>query len=82
MAVTFVLAAAVLPILVRGIRHPLDLIAAGVWAGALYAALLGIERLSDSALRPREAAIGASLAGVLALVTAAVRRSRRADPVP
>jgi hypothetical protein len=81
-AVTFVLSAMLLPFLVRGLRLPLDLIAAAVWAGALYAALVGIEKLSGSAVSPREAAIGAASAGVLAVLAAAARRSREPEPVP
>ena len=79
----FALAAILLPLLVRGLRFALDLIAAAVWAGALYAALVGIEKLAGPALDAREAAAGAVLAAVIAVTAAAVRRSRaaRADPV-
>jgi hypothetical protein len=81
------LAAVLLPLLVRGLRLPLDLIAAGVWGGALYAALSGIERVSGSGAETREAAVSAALAAVIAVTAAAVRRSRgepalSPNPVP
>jgi eukaryotic-like serine/threonine-protein kinase len=72
----FALAAILLPVLVRGLRLPLDLIAAAVWGGALYAALLGIERVAGPGVGTREAAAGAALAAVIAVTVAAVRRSR------
>jgi hypothetical protein len=83
----FAVAAIVLPLLVRGLRLPLDVIAAGVWAGALYAALLGIEEVARPGVDTREAAVGAALAAVIAVTAAAVRRSRAEaalgpDPVP
>jgi hypothetical protein len=83
----FALAAVVLPILVRGLRLPLDLIAAVVWGGALYAALLGIEKVAGSGADTREAAISAAGAAVIAVTAAAVRRSRAEaalspNPVP
>jgi hypothetical protein len=81
-AVAFVAASVLLPVLVRGLRPALDLIAAAVWAGALYAALTGIQKLSGSAVHPHEAAAGAALAGVLAVLAAVAKRSRRADLVP
>jgi tRNA A-37 threonylcarbamoyl transferase component Bud32 len=86
-ALAFATAAAVLPLLVRGLRLPLDLIAAGVWAGALYAAVVGIEKLAGPGVDVRGAAAGAALAAVIAVTAAAVRRSRREaslgqDPVP
>src|SRR3954447_9723552 len=81
-ALTFAVAAVILPLLVRGLRLALDLIAAAVWAGALYGALSGIEKLSDPAIRAREAMAGAALAGAIAVVMAAVRRSRGPNPVP
>jgi hypothetical protein len=77
--VTFALAAAVLPVLVRGLRLPLDVIAAGVWGGALYAALLGIDKVAGPGADTREAASSAALAAVIAVTAAAVRRSRN-DP--
>ena len=85
--VAFAAAAAVLPLLVRGIRLPLDLIATGVWAGALYAALLGIEKVAGPGADARGAVAGAALAAVIAVTAAAIRRSRREDrlspnPVP
>jgi hypothetical protein len=85
--VTFAAAAALLPVLVRGLRLALDLIAAGVWAGALYAALSGIERLPGPGVDAREAVAGAALAAVIAVTAAAVRRSRAdaalgPNPVP
>jgi hypothetical protein len=83
----FAVAAAVLPVLVRGLRLAMDLIAAGVWAGALYAALLGIQRLPGSGEDTRAAGVGAGLAAVIAVTAAAVRRSRAEaslgpNPVP
>jgi hypothetical protein len=86
-AVAFAAAAAILPLLVRGLRLALDLIAASVWAGALYAALLGIERASGPGVHARGAAAGAALAAVIAVTAAALRRSRAEavlgpDPVP
>jgi hypothetical protein len=83
----FAAAAILLPVLVRGLRLPLDLIAAGVWAGALYGALLGIGKVAAAGLDTREAVASAALAAVIAVTAAAVRRSRRearlgADPVP
>jgi tRNA A-37 threonylcarbamoyl transferase component Bud32 len=86
-AVAFAVAAALLPILVRGLRLALDVIAAGVWAGALYAAVAGIERLSGPGVHARGAGAGAALAAVMAVAAAAARRSRRdaalgSDPVP
>jgi hypothetical protein len=84
---TFAVFAVLLPLLVRGLRLALDLIAAGVWAGALYAALLGIEEVARPGVDRREAAAGAALAAVIAVTAAAVRRSRGdaalgPDPVP
>ena len=84
---TFAVSAVLLPLLVRGLRLALDLIAAGVWAGALYAALLGIEEVARPGVDTREAAAGAALAAVIAVTAAAVRRSRGdaalgPDPVP
>ena len=86
-ALAFAAAAAILPLLVRGLRLPLDLIAAAVWAGALYAALLGIEKAAGPGVDARGAAAGAALAAVFAVAAAALRRSRREaglgrDPVP
>jgi tRNA A-37 threonylcarbamoyl transferase component Bud32 len=86
-ALAFAAAAATLPLLVRGLRLPLDVIAAGVWAGALYAALVGIGRLAGPGAAPRGAAAGAALAAVIAVTAAAVRRRRSeaglgSDPVP
>jgi hypothetical protein len=81
----FALAAILLPVLVRGLRLPLDVIAAGVWGGALYAALLGIERVAGPGADTREAAVGAALAAVIAVLAAALRRSRgeaRLSPNP
>jgi hypothetical protein len=85
--VAFAAAAALLPLFVRGLRLPLDLIAAGVWAGALYAALSGIEKVAGPGVDARGAAAGAALAAVIAVTAAAVRRSRREahlgpNPVP
>jgi hypothetical protein len=74
--VAFAIAAALLPVLVRGLRLALDLIAAAVWAGALYAALLGIETLAGPGVDARGAAAGAALAAVIAVTAGAVRRSR------
>jgi hypothetical protein len=65
----------VLPVLVRGLRLPLDLIAAAVWAGALYGALMGIEQLAGP-VDQRGAAAAAALAAVIAVTAAAYRRSR------
>jgi hypothetical protein len=76
----FAAAAALLPVLVRGLRLPLDLIAATVWAGALYAALAGVERLAGPGVHSHGAAAGTALAAVIAVVVAAVRRSRRSGP--
>jgi eukaryotic-like serine/threonine-protein kinase len=73
-ALAFALAAVLLPLLVRGLRLALDLIAAGVWAGALYAALVGIERLAGPTVHARGAAAGALLAAVTAVAAAAYRR--------
>jgi hypothetical protein len=85
--VTFAAFAALLPVLVRGLRLAMDLIAAGVWAGALYAALLGIERLPGSGADTRAAGAGAAVAAVIAVTAAAVRRTRAEaalgqNPVP
>jgi hypothetical protein len=82
-----VVAALVLPILVRGLRLPLDLIAAAVWGGALYAALLGIENLAGPGGDKRGAAVSAALAAVIAVTAAAIRRAhgeapRGPNPVP
>jgi eukaryotic-like serine/threonine-protein kinase len=74
--VTFVAAAVLLPLLVRGPRLAVDLIAAGVWAGALYAALLGIENLAGSGADTRTPAVGATAAAVITVTAAAVRRRR------
>jgi hypothetical protein len=81
----FAVAAILLPVLVRGLRLPLDAIAAGVWGSALYAALLGIERVAGPGADTREAAVGAALAAVIAVLAAALRRSRseaRLSPNP
>jgi hypothetical protein len=75
-ALVFAVAAALLPVLVRGLRLALDLIAAGVWAGALYAGLLGIEKVPGPGVDARGAAAGAALAAVIAVTAAAVRRKR------
>jgi hypothetical protein len=85
--VTFVVAAILLPVLVRGLRLALDVIAAGVWAGALYAALVGIENLAVAGADTRRAAVGAGAAAVMAVTAAAARRRREeaalsATPVP
>ena len=85
--IAFAVAAALLPVLVRGLRLALDVIAAAVWIGALYAALLGIEKVAGSGADPRDAAVGAALAAVIAVTAAAVRRSRveaarSPNPVP
>jgi hypothetical protein len=85
--VTFVVAAILLPVLVRGLRLALDVIAAGVWAGALYAALVGIENLAVAGADTRRAAVGAGAAAVIAVTAAAARRRREeaalsATPVP
>src|SRR4051794_39747683 len=84
---TFVVAAVTLPVLVRGLRLALDVIAAGVWGGALYAALLGIEKVAGSGADPRDAAVGAALAAVIAVTAGVLRRSnaetaRSPNPVP
>ena len=86
-ALAFAVAAALLPVLVRGLRLPLDMIAAAVWAGALYAALLGIEKASGPGVHGRGAAVGVALAAVIAVTAAAARRPRAEaalgpDPVP
>ena len=86
-AVAFALAAVLLPVLVRGLRLALDLVAAGTWAAALYAALLGIHKLSGPGSSARSAVVGAASAAAVAVAAAAVRRSRREprvgpDPVP
>ena len=86
-AIAFALAAAILPLLVRGLRLPLDLIGALVWGGALYAALVGIERLSGPGVSARGAAAGVALGAAMAVAAAAVRRSRMEgdlgqNPVP
>ena len=78
-AIVFAAAAALLPVLVRGLRLALDLIASGVWAAAVYAALLGIEKASGAGIHARGAAAGAALAAVIAVVAAAYRRSRQDD---
>jgi hypothetical protein len=75
-SVVFAAAAAVLPVLVRGLRLPLDLIAAAVWAGALYAALVGIGHLAGPRVDGRSAAAASVLAAVIAVTAAAYRRSR------
>jgi serine/threonine protein kinase len=86
-AVAFALGAAILPLLVRGLRLPLDLIGAAVWGGALYAAFVGIERLSGPGVSARGAAAGVALGAAFAVAAAAGRRSRGEDglgpgPVP
>ncbi|HEX6712007.1 MAG TPA: serine/threonine-protein kinase [Thermoleophilaceae bacterium] len=86
-AAAFAVAAMLLPVLVRGLRLPLDVIAAGVWGGALYAALLGIEKVAGTGADTREAALGAALGAVIAVTSAAVRRSHgdadlSPNPVP
>ena len=86
-ALAFATAAAVLPLVVRGLRLPLDLIAAAVWAGALYATSMGIGKLSGPGVHARGAAAGAVLAAAIAVTAAALRRRRRKaalgpDPVP
>jgi hypothetical protein len=75
-ALAFAAAAVLLPILVRGLRLALDLVAAGTWAAALYAALLGIQKLSGPEVHPRSAAVGAAAAAAIAVAAAAARRSR------
>ena len=75
-ALAFAVAAATLPLLVRGLRLPLDMIASAVWAGGLYAALLGIQQLAGPGAHARGAAAGAALAAVIAVTAAAVRRAR------
>ena len=86
-ALAFAVAAVLLPLLVRGLRLPLDLIGALVWGGALYAAFAGIDRVSGPGAPVRDAAAGAVVAAVVAVAAAAVRRSRRdadlePNPVP
>jgi hypothetical protein len=63
-----------LPLLVRGHRLAADVLAAGVWAGGLYAAVLGVEKLAGPGVHARGAAAGAGLAGCIAVVAAAARR--------
>jgi hypothetical protein len=76
-ALVFALFAAVLPVLVRGHRLAADVLAAGVWAGGLYAAVLGVEKLAGPGIHARGAAAGAGLAGCIAVVAAAARRRGR-----
>jgi hypothetical protein len=73
-ALVFALFAALLPLLVRGHRLAADVLAAGVWAGGLYAAVLGVEKLAGPGVHARGAAAGAGLAGCIAVVAAAARR--------
>jgi hypothetical protein len=72
---TWALAAAVLPLIVRGRSRLLDLAAAGAWATAL--AVAGSWHASATASLPRGWALGAVAAGLVAF---AVRRTR--GPVP
>jgi hypothetical protein len=80
-AAAFALFAALLPVLVRGMRLAADVLAAGVWAGALYAAVLGIERLAGPGVPARGAAAGAALAAAIAVSAAAARRPAREPAV-
>jgi eukaryotic-like serine/threonine-protein kinase len=80
-AFAYAAAAAVLPLLVRGLRLALDLVAAAVWAGAFYAALIGIEKVAGPGVHARGAAAGAALAAVISVAAAAYRRSRRGVPL-
>jgi hypothetical protein len=76
-ALVFALFAALLPVLVRGHRLAADVLAAGVWAGGLYAAVLGVEKLAGPGVHARGAAAGAALAGCVAVVGGAARRRGR-----
>jgi hypothetical protein len=76
MSLTFAAAAVVLPVLVRGLRLPLDVIAAAVWTGALYAALVGIGQVAGPGADEGSAAAASVLAAVIAVTAAAYRRSR------
>jgi hypothetical protein len=76
-AVAFAVFAALLPVMVRGVRLAADLLAAGVWAAGLYAAIAGVGRAVGPGVHARGAAAGAAAAAVIAVGAAAVRRSRR-----
>jgi hypothetical protein len=76
-AVAFAVFAALLPVLVRGVRLAADLLAAGVWAAGLYAAVTGVERVAGPGTPARGVAAGAAAAAAIAVVAAAVRRSVR-----
>ncbi len=76
-ALAFALAAAVLPLMVGGLRFALDLVGALAWSGALYAAFVGIEKVAGPGTHARGAAAGAAAAGVIAVAAAALRRRRR-----
>jgi hypothetical protein len=86
-AVVFAGFAALLPVLVRGIRLAADVLAAAVWAAGLYGAIAGVERLAGPGVHARGAVGGATLAAGIAVAAAAARRSARQaavehEPVP
>jgi hypothetical protein len=74
-AVAFAVFAALLPVLVRGVRLAADLLAAGVWAAGLYAAVDGVARVAGPGAHARGVAAGAAGAAAIAVAAAAVRRS-------
>jgi hypothetical protein len=74
--------AALLPVLVRGRRLAADLLAAAVWAGGLYAAMLGVETVAGPSATARGALAGAAAGAALAVAFAARKRAREADRVP
>src|SRR5204862_309072 len=69
-------AAAAIGALVVVLLPRLGWIAAAVWAGALYTALVGIEQLARPGVDGRTAAAASVLAAVIAVAAAAYRRSR------
>ncbi|MEA2425913.1 MAG: eukaryotic-like serine/threonine-protein kinase [Thermoleophilaceae bacterium] len=80
-AVAFAAFAALLPLLVRGVRLAADVLAAGVWAGGLYASVVGLARRAGPGTHARGAAAGAALAACVAVAAAAARRSAREPAV-
>jgi hypothetical protein len=80
-ALVFAVFAALLPVLVRGVRLAPDLLAAAVWAAGLYAGVAGVERVVGPGVHARGAVAGAAAGAVIAVAVAAGRRSARKPAV-
>ncbi|MFL5894854.1 MAG: protein kinase domain-containing protein [Thermoleophilaceae bacterium] len=82
-ALVWALCAAILPLLVRGVRLAADIMAAAVWASVLFAGTVSVRDLAGGGADTRGVALGTGVAAVAAVVAAAARRrSDGPHPVP